>query len=126
IVNLDPDAAPLLPLAVALVSFLTPDLETAARTVSMLASLATMVAVYLLGRRITDRSGAVLGIVLLAVASPYFFRLSYSTLSEPLYIALYAWIVLVFVAGVDRPRLRTGIVLGVLAGLAFLTRVEAV
>lgn len=125
IVNLNPDAAPLLPLLTAIASFLPGDIEAAGRLVSISSSIATMAAVYLIGRRIGNQICGVLAIVLLAV-SPHFFRMSYSILTEPLYIALFTWIVFVFISTVDKPSLKSGAALGALCGLAFLTRVEAI
>ena len=52
--------------------------------------------------------------------------MSYSVMSDPLYIALLTWTAAVLLITIEKPGLRSGIALGVLSGLAFLTRVEGI
>ncbi len=124
--RMSPDMTPLFPLLTALVSVFTNDTETAARIVSFSSSIATLVAVYWLAKRLCGTWAGILAIVILSASGGYFFRTSYAVLTEPLYVGLVSWIAVVFIASLRNPRPGHAISLGILCGLAFLTRVEAV
>ena len=123
--NMTPDMTPLFPLLTGWIGVFTDDIEFAARLVSFLSSVATMTAVYLLARRLSGFRAGLIAVLLLSLTS-FYVRMSYAVMTEPLYVALTCWIVVVFVASLAEPKLRHGILLGLLCGLAFLTRVEAI
>lgn len=123
IVEMNPDATILFPLLTAVFSLLGLETASAARLVSLLASVGVAVAVYLIGRRVAGAVAGSIAVLLLAV-NPFFIRFSYSILSEPLYVCIVTFVLLVFLRHYERPTLRSGLLLGLLCGLAFLTRIE--
>lgn len=125
IVDLTPTALPLYSMTVAAFSIFTGDYEVAARLASLTASAATAFAIYLLAKRLWGPWAGVVAVMLLAV-NPYHIRFSYSILSEPLYGAIYAWTLYVFIAQIRAPDVRSWLVLGALGGLAFASRFESI
>ncbi|MDH3198829.1 MAG: glycosyltransferase family 39 protein, partial [Candidatus Krumholzibacteria bacterium] len=105
------------PAAVALAMLVVADDVRAAQAVSALAGLVAALALYFMGR---DRFGRATAWTCAAVASvtPLFVRLSLTTMSEALYIAMVTGALLAAL------RARAGLA-GVLAGLAAGTRPEA-
>ncbi len=115
---------PLYPLLIAGLSFLLPSTELAARMVSLLAGTATVIAVFLIARRLYGERLAFVVAGLMAV-HPVLVTLSGTTFSEPLYIALLMWAVYWVIRGMQEPGLPAFLIGGVFCGLAYLTRPEA-
>lgn len=100
------------------------DSITAHRLASVLAGVATVPLVGLIGRRIrNDRTGLVAAG--LAAAYPMLWINEGQMLSESIYAPLTAAVILAAYAFSDRPDVRSASVLGVLLGLAALTRPES-
>jgi 4-amino-4-deoxy-L-arabinose transferase-like glycosyltransferase len=115
---------PLYPLLIGIFSFAFRDFELAARVVSLLAGVGLVWAVYLVCRSIYGSAVALIGAALVAM-HPVLVALSASVYSEGLYIALMMF-ALHWALRAARDRLvRAGIIAGVLFGLAYLTRPEA-
>lgn len=125
ILDLTPTSLPLYSIAIAIFSLLTGELEIAARLVSLAASAATALAIFLLAKRLSAPWGGIIAVAILAV-NPYLIRFSYSILSEPLYSAIFAWALYIFVAQVRSPDIKSWLVLGLLGGIAFAARFESI
>ena len=96
--------------------------ETVLLIIGIVAGSSGCLAVFLIGRRVASRTVGVVAAILYAV-SPAFVTYEASTLTEGLYIPLFLWSVALALAALDRP-LR-GIGGGILCGLAYLTRPDA-
>lgn len=125
LMDMDATVLPLYSMLTAVVSLVTSDYELAARMVSLLASCAAALAAALLAVRYGGYRAGIATVAILAV-NPYLIRFSYSVVSEPLYSAIFAWTLLLFVRLVEKPTIRTSVVLGLLGGLAFATRFESI
>jgi len=125
IINLTPDAAPVYPVAVAALAAPLGDLEVSARAVSLLASCLVALWVVVLAVRLAAPWGAAVALLLLAL-NPTLLRLSYSVLSEPIYVAIALGAFTVYCSRFERPTAKSGALVGLLAGLAFLTRFEGI
>jgi 4-amino-4-deoxy-L-arabinose transferase-like glycosyltransferase len=127
LVELSPDSSPLFPWLTALVGFITPSLEAAARLVSLAFSLLAVVVVVACARFTGDTRGAWIGAGLLVFA-PLAIGFSYSILSEPIYVGLVLagwWLTLL---GSERrgAGLAAAAGAGALFGCAFLARFEGI
>jgi 4-amino-4-deoxy-L-arabinose transferase-like glycosyltransferase len=116
---------PLWPLALAVPSLLGLDSVDAHRAFGLVLGCVVVVLVALVARRLAGpRAG--LAAALIAAISPVLVGADGSLLSETLYGA---WVLLALLAALalaERPRARTALALGVLGGLAALTRGEGV
>ena len=124
IAALEPDTTPFYPLSVAFFSLPGWSLETAARLCSLAFSAGLFFALMKLGQRIAPLWAVVAGLVLLSL-NPVLVRLSPAILTEPSYIATVYVGLWLFWSQYDRPTLGKAAVLGLIFGLAFLNRVEA-
>ena len=108
--------------ALALAGFVIPDLFVAAELLSWIALLTGLACwVLLLGRR-ADARLALVTAAFLAV-NPTFFRAGYSATNDALAFALQAAALLALLTGGSR---RSAVAAGLLTGLAFLTRYNAI
>ena len=123
--NPGPDSNPVYPILTALASLPGWGVESGARLVSFLSSVGLFGALLAIGRRWGSRDGTALGLLCVAL-SPVLIGLSFAVLSEPIYIAIvYAGLALLL-GWYDRPSPARGAALGLVFGLAFLTRTEGV
>lgn len=116
---------PLYPMATALSSTLTGDLETAGVWVSVLSGSAAVVAGYFFWCRSFGRGPAWIAGVLLAL-HPYAVIFSSDVQSEGLYFALFLSAVAALWRGIEEASIGRSAVAGALAGLAYLVRPEGI
>lgn len=123
--TLSPDSSPAYPVLAAALAKVVGDVELGARLASLAMSLLLVGVVCALLRRWTDARNLGYALLLIAV-SPTLARLSYSVLSEPMYIALVYLGWWVMLRSLDDLRWWRGLIAGAIFGLAFLTRFEAI
>jgi 4-amino-4-deoxy-L-arabinose transferase-like glycosyltransferase len=116
---------PIYPLLIGLAAPLAGSEEAAARLVSVVAGVALVGAVVGLARRVFDERIALLSGAL-AACHPLLVALSSSTYSEGLFLALSTGCTLAAVRTMERPTAARAALVGVLAGLAYLTRPEGI
>ncbi len=97
--------------------------ESAAVSVSILASALTVPALALLFRKVRKKSVVFLGLMFFCV-SPYLVRYAGDILSEPLYLFFVAWAAATWIEAESCRRFLFSFVSGVMTGLAYLTRPE--
>jgi hypothetical protein len=125
IVNLTPDAAPVYPTVIVLAAAVTGDLELAARLVSFAASCLVAALVVFLGLWLGAPWGAAAALFLLAL-NPTLMRLSYSVLSEPIYLGVVLGAFTLYLTRFERPTVRSGALIGAAFAFTFLTRFEGI
>lgn len=119
------DTTPFYPIFSALFSIPGGSIENGARLCSLVFSSVLFIAIVLIGTRVANMGGVLLGLVVLTF-SPIMISLSFSVLSEPSYIAtIYSGIGL-FMFYYKNPRISLAILLGVVFGLGFLNRTEGI
>jgi len=123
IINMPPDTAPIYPLMSALFSLPGWSVENGARLCSMFFSLVVFVSVAGIGKRLTSHTALFFSLLLLAV-NPAMVTLSRSVLTEPAYIGLVYFALLLFLRLADNPTWKSGALLGGIFALTFLTRTE--
>jgi hypothetical protein len=123
--NLGPDSNPVYPVLTALASVPGWGAERGARLVSFLSGIGLFAALLAIGRRWGGRDGTAFGLLCVAL-SPVLIGLSFAVLSEPVYIAIVYGGLALLLGWFDRPTLARGATLGLVFGLAFLTRTEGV
>ncbi len=96
--------------------------ETVLLLLGVLAGSTGCLAMLVIGERVASRRVGVVAAILYAV-SPALVTYEASTLTEGLYIPLFLWSVALALAALDRPR--RGVAGGLLCGLAYLTRPDA-
>jgi 4-amino-4-deoxy-L-arabinose transferase-like glycosyltransferase len=115
---------PLYPLLIAAFSIALRNAELAGRVVALLAGVGLVGGVFLVCRRIYGHRVALIGALIVAL-HPVFIALSVSVYSEGPYIALVifglSWVLRASTDG----RIASGVVAGLLLGLAYLIRPEA-
>ena len=116
---------PFYPFLTAFLYPITGDLELAGRIVSLILGTLTILPVYFLGKRLFGESIATFSSVL-AVFQPYLAQFSGSVLTESTYTFLIAWGVLAGLKGFDSKSKGLMFLLGLLLGLAYLTRPEGI
>jgi hypothetical protein len=125
IFHLSPDTAPLYPLGGALFSLPGWSVETGARLCSLVSSLVLAISLILIGQRFL--SPTVIGLGLLALAfNPSMIPLSFSVLTEPIFIAVAYVGLWLFWRQYQHPTKSQGVLLGVVFGLSFLARTEGI
>jgi hypothetical protein len=125
ILGLEPDTTPFYPITVALFSLPGWSLETAARLCSLAFSLLLFFAVLQIGRRIAGAPATAAGLLLLSL-NPVLAKLAPAILTEPSYIATVYVGLWLFWRQYQRPTPAAAAGLGIVFGLAFLNRIEAV
>jgi 4-amino-4-deoxy-L-arabinose transferase-like glycosyltransferase len=120
---LTPDTNPVYPLATALLSLLPLSGVAAARLASVLFSVLLFGALLALGLRIARRREVLVALFLLSV-SPILISLGISVLAEPAYLGIVYLGLWLFWTQFRSPDWRRAALLGLVFGLAFLTRVE--
>jgi len=123
------DLSPGFPAFGALFAWLAGSVETGARLCSLFFSCVLFLALAVLGRKLAKPSGLQIGVViglLLLALNPVLLRLSYSILSEPAYIGIVYLGWCVFVRQYEQPGLWRAAFLGLIFGLAFVTRFEGI
>ncbi|MEI9475042.1 MAG: glycosyltransferase family 39 protein [Deltaproteobacteria bacterium] len=116
---------PFYPFLTALLFPFTGDFELAGRIVSAILGTLTILPIFYLGKRLFGETITMFS-VLLAVFQPYLVRFSGSVLTESTYTFLVALAVLVGWKGLDSRSKGLMFLLGVLLGLAYLTRPEGI
>ena len=114
---------PLYSALIALVSFVTGNVEVAALAISILGGTVAVVATYIFLRDAFDERVAAFGSLLFAI-SPYAVRFTADVQSEGLYLAFFVSGVALLYRGVTRDDTPLLIAAGFAAGLAYLTRPE--
>jgi hypothetical protein len=125
ILGLEPDTTPFYPVITALFSVPGWSLETAARLASFAFSLLLFFAVLQIGRRIAG-PGATVAALLLLCLNPVLVKLAPAILTEPSYIATVYVGLWLYWRQYQLPTVRRAVGLGLVFGLAFLNRIEAV
>jgi len=125
IAALEPDTTPFYPLSVAIFSLPGWPVDTAARLCSFTFSLLLFFTVAKLGARIAGPWATAAGLLLLSL-NPILVRLSPAILTEPSYVATVYLGLWLFWSQYDRPTVGKAAGLGLVFGLAFLNRIEAV
>jgi 4-amino-4-deoxy-L-arabinose transferase-like glycosyltransferase len=121
--SLGVDDAPLFPFLGALFSLPASSVETGARLCSLVFSLGVFVAILGIARRFTSLEGAGLGLLIMSL-NPVLILLSFTPITEPSYLGVVYLSFWAFWLQYEKPTKRTGLLLGLLFGLAFLTRAE--
>src|SRR5436190_17100357 len=117
------DDAPLFPFLGALFSLPVSSVETGARLCSLVFSLGVFAAILGIARRFTSLEAAALGLLIMSL-NPVLILLSFTPITEPSYIGLVYLSFWAFWLQYENPTKWTGLLLGLLFGLAFLTRAE--
>ena len=91
------------------------------RILNLLLGVATCGGIYLIGRRLADHRTGLLAAAVAALYKPFIFY-SVTLLKETLGLLLFAGVLVLLLAGMDRPSLRTGLLLGAAAGLLINVR----
>jgi len=113
---------PVYELVLASVGFVTRDLFLGAELISLLATVATLIALFLLvSRRMGERVG--IFAALFFATNAWVFRFGYSATTDALAIALQA---LALMLALSRPSARGAALAGLAAAAAFLTRYNAI
>lgn len=120
-----PDATPFYPLAGAFFASLGGSAELGARLASMFSSLLMLAALFDIGRRVATPAAVAAGLLLVAF-NPLLIKLSYAVLTEPSFVATFYIALWIFWIQYRNPRLGVAALLGVVAGLAFLNRLEGI
>ena len=115
---------PLYPVLIAGVSFVTGNLELAARVINLLAGTLLVMAIFLIAEALYGRRVAILSALVVAFY-PLLIALSASTYSECLYITLMIGGLYQGLAWQKTKRVTNALLAGVFLGLAYLTRPEA-
>lgn len=117
---------PLFPTLVALVGRITGDLEIAALCISVVAGAALVFPVAGLAARIAPGRPLARRIAIaFAAVHPYLVRFSGDARADSLYVLSFATAVLLGIATLDGPRLARGAAFGLVVGVAYLLRPEA-
>jgi len=113
---------PVFEMVLAAVGWVVPNLLLAAELIAAAATVATLLLWFHLLRRLTDARVAFVAALFLA-ANAYFFRYGYAATTDALAIAFQAAALYLLLT---RTRPRDALLAGVVAGIAFLTRYNAV
>lgn len=116
--------APLYPILIALVTYLTRDSELAGRLVSLVAGALLTLPVYLIGLRLYGKRTAYIGAGLVAL-HPLLVGFSVTVLTEAVYLTFMMVGVYFGLRCLELERLRICGLAGIFFGLAYLTRPEA-
>jgi len=120
-----PDLNPAYPIATSLLSFIFGDIEFSARLCSLLFSILLFYSVYKLIRLYFNE--IVASIVLLFVSiNPVLIKLSFSILTEPMYISICITGLYLFLKQADVANQKYAILLGMLFGISFIARTEGI
>lgn len=121
---LDPDASVAFSFFASLIAQFGLDLEASARLVSLLSALVLLIMVALIGYVGGLAAGCLLTVALLAL-NPSIVFLSAAILTEPLFVATVYCGLLLFLKDASDPSLMRAAMLGLIMGVAFLNRLEA-
>jgi hypothetical protein len=124
IIHMDGFTTQFYPFFATLLSWPGWSVETSARFCSLLFSSLLFLSVLGIGKRIAGTKGSAFGLIILTV-SPILIAFSFSILAEPSYVALIYASFWVFWTQYENPKFWKAGLLGVIFGLAFLTRIEA-
>lgn len=122
--RLSPDSTPFYPFFGALASLPGWSVESGARLCSLVFSVILFVASVGILRQTTTEEASILGLIVLAL-SPFLIPFSISVLSEPTYIGVVFVGLWYFLAQKSSQLLRHAAGIGIVFGLAFLNRFEA-
>jgi 4-amino-4-deoxy-L-arabinose transferase-like glycosyltransferase len=116
---------PVYPLLIDLASFFTRQYDWAGRVVSLVLGALLPLPVFGIASRLYNRRTGFVA-AMLTVFFPLFVNLSFAVKSEGTYITLLLSAVYIVLCALDRPSVRIYCLMGLLFGLAYLTRQEAV
>lgn len=113
------------PVLITVAGWFIADGETAGRMVSVVCGSLLIIPLYLLGREFFSRSVAVAACLVVTVWSP-FVGLSCEVITQATYIMLKLTAIYCVWRAFDRPTIVRGLLAGLLIGLSFFTRPEAI
>ena len=113
------------PTTIGLLNVVGIKLETAGRTISFLFSVILFFTIYFLGKKLTTLNNTLIALLLLTF-SPFFISFSFAVLTEPVYISLTYFGILLFLNFIRKPKLIKAFTLGLIFGLSFSDRTEGI
>ncbi len=113
------------PTTIGLLNVVGIKLETAGRMISFLFSVILFFTIYFLGKKLTTLNNTLIALLLLTF-SPFFISFSFAVLTEPAYISLTYFGILLFLNFIRRPKLIKVFSLGLIFGLSFSDRTEGI
>jgi 4-amino-4-deoxy-L-arabinose transferase-like glycosyltransferase len=123
--QLGPDTTPLYPFFGALFSLPGWSAEVGARLCSLVFSVGLAVAIIGIGQRFASAAAIGLGLFIMAINAS-FIPLSFSVLTEPIFIAMVYFGLWIFWRQYENPAKTRGLLLGALFGMSFLARTEGI
>lgn len=120
-----PDTTPFYPVAGAFFASLGGSTELGARLASLFFSVLMLAALFDIGRRMAPPLAVAAGLLLVAF-NPLLIKLSYAVLTEPSFVATFYLALWIFWLQYEKPKLGLAALLGLVAGLAFLNRLEGI
>ena len=118
--------SPLYPLTVAVAHGLIPDWELAGSLVSTILGSAAVATVYLMTREAFERHDLAIGAAVLVAIHPELAAYSASVRTEAGFVFLMTAAVWMLIVGLKRQRIATVAAAGIIGGLAYLYRTEAI
>jgi len=118
--------SPLYPWIVSIIHRLIPDWELAGNIVSAILGSAAVVSVYLMTREAFERSDVALGAAVLVAIHPEMAAYSASVRTEAGFIFFLTMAVWLLIAGLKKERIALVAAAGLIGGLAYLYRTEAI
>jgi len=125
IINISPDASLMYAFTGALVSIPGWSIEISARLVSFLSAIGLFFIAYVIGNKFQTKNASITGLILLAL-SPALIGLSVAVLTEPLYVTIVYSGLLIFILYHRDMNIMPSFLMGIIFGLAFLTRFEGI
>ena len=116
---------PFYPLLIAITHYIVPDWILAARGLSLLASIVTLIPLYLLTKEFFGREAALWGCIAFAL-SPLPNHLAVEVTRDSIYLFFFAWTVYFALQGIESKKLIVFFLSGVCSTFAFLCRVEGI
>ncbi|MEE9430501.1 MAG: glycosyltransferase family 39 protein, partial [Melioribacteraceae bacterium] len=125
LLNLGADDLILYPFFGAIISWFGFSIEFSARLATFISTLILFYFVYAIGKEIWDKKVALVGVLLFAI-NPFLISFSYAVLTEPTYITIVYYGVLLFLKYISAPKIKSAVVLGIIFGLSFIARTEGI
>jgi hypothetical protein len=125
IVKMTPDSTPAYPMLVAGASNFFDNPEQGARWISFGFSLLLFISILSIGRQYSSNAAVAVGLLLLAF-NPEVVRISFSVLTEPVYMGLVYFGIWQFLKNVESPNWKNAAWLGLIFSAAYLCRWEGI